>query len=340
MANASPATVSLMFQTFATYLRKQRGIKSVTIDQYISHCKTSLSECSWHGVNHIRSPLLTKALTGWYREDIHRCPLRLSSSIPATCAVMEVFFRVATRYYQSDPRKSAELKACAAATYYTALRAAEGASSTSAARDGIREDNPDAHHIPAHHAFFRFHNDQRFYPAVAGTVFPPGQIPTHFDILQDTTKTSLSRGSAHRGAHRNPRADGQPFDVVLIIWHYVTNFPPTATGAFFPTIVSADLTTIMQLTAIEPDVQLDPRRLTGRCMRSGSVTMLRNMKNNLIHQRDLQQIRDHGNWAGDVGANIYAHANPDAEQLLVAPSLYDGGFMTLHYLRWFYMTPM
>ena len=102
---------------------------------------------------------------------------------------MEVFFRVATAYYHDNPRKSAELQACAAATYYTALRAAEGASSTSTARDGMREDNPDAHHIPAHHAFFRFKDDHRFYPAVAGTAFPPGQTPTNFDILQDTSKT-------------------------------------------------------------------------------------------------------------------------------------------------------
>ena len=329
-----------MFQTFATYLRKTRGIKSVTIDQYISHCKTTLTECSWHGAPYIRSPLLNKALTGWHRNDIRRNPLRLSSSIPATCAVMAVFFRVAAAHHRLNPRKSAEVQACAAATYYIALRAAEGAASSSTARDGPRDDSPDAHHIPAHHAFFRFKNDDRFYPAVAGTVFPPGQTPTNFDILQDTSKTSLARGSAHRGAHRNPRPDGQPFDVVLILWHYVTNFPPPANGAFFPTILSADLTTIMQLTAVHPEVQLDPRRLTARCMRSGSATMLRNMKNNLIHQRDLEHIRDHGNWAGDVGAQIYAHANPDAERLLVAPSLYDCGFMTIHYLRWFYMTPM
>ena len=91
----------------------------------------------------------------------------------------------------------------------------------------------------------------------------------------------------------------------------------------------------MKLTANHQDVQLDAKRLTARCMRSGSVTMLRNMKNNLIHQQDLVHIRDHGNWAGD----IYAHANPDAERLLVAPSLYDCGFMTINYLRWFYMTP-
>ena len=96
----------------------------------------------------------------------------------------------------------------------------------------------------------------------------------------------------------------------------------------------------MQETAIHPSIGLDPQRLTNRCMRSGSVTMLRNMKNKLIHQRDLEAIRDHGNWAGNIGADIYAHDSPDAEQLVKAPSLYDDGFMTPHYLRWFYMTPM
>ena len=336
MANASPSDVSVMFHTFASYLRDTRLVKSNTIDQYISHCKTTLTECRWHGAPYIRSPDLTKALYGWHRDDIKANPLRLSSSIPATCAVMDVFFKVATAYYHDNPRKCAEIKACAAATYYLALRAAEGASASASAR----ELSDDAHHIAADKAFFRFPNSTVFYPAVAGTTFPPGETPMFFDFLQDTSKTSLARGSAHRSAHRNPRRDGQPFDVVLLIWQYVTTYPPQQHGAFFPTIVSADLTHIMKLTANHPDVQLDAKRLTARCMRSGSATMLRNMKNNLIHQRDLEHIRDHGNWAGDVGADIYAHANPDAERRLIAPSLYDCGYMTINYLRWFYMTPV
>ena len=95
----------------------------------------------------------------------------------------------------------------------------------------------------------------------------------------------------------------------------------------------------MQTTATHELVRLDPKRLTARCMRSGSVTMLRNMKNKLINQQDLEHIRDHGSWLGDTGSRIYSHASPDAEKLLVAPSLYDRGYMTLQYLRWYYMTP-
>ena len=56
--------------------------------------------------------------------------------------------------------------------------------------------------------------------------------------------------------------------------------------------------------------------------------MLRNMKNNLIDHQEPAMIRDHFQWAGDVGSRIYVHASPDAQRLLVAPSLYDSGFMT------------
>ena len=250
---------------------------------------------------------------------------------------MKIFFTIASERYIHDSRKSAEIQACAAATYYMALRAAEGAASSTTTRDS--ESSPDAHHIRENKAYFRFKDDPMFYPAVAGTVFPSGATPTTFDIIMDTSKNFTHRGSSHRGAHRNPNPSGKPFDVVLIIWNYVSRFPPSAAGAFFPNIVASDLTTIMKLTANHPTVRLDPLRLTARCMRSGSATMLRNMKNNLIEQRDLAAIRDHGQWSSDVGSQVYAHASPDAERLVIAPSLYDSGFMTLHYLRWFYMTP-
>jgi hypothetical protein len=188
-------------------------------------------------------------------------------------------------------------------------------------------------------AFFRFKDDHNFYPAVAGTVFPNNEIPISFDVLHDTHKTSAHRGASHRGAHRNPCLTGKPFDVVLKIWHYVTNYPPPSGGAFFPNITAHELTIVMQLTAIRPTVRLDPKRLTARCMRTGSATMLRNMRNKMMDQQDLEMIRDHGQWTSDVGSRVYAHSSPDARNIVIAPSMYDSGFMTLHYLRWFYMTP-
>ena len=339
MTGRSPEAVRVMFQHFACFLRQTRRNKSTTIDQYISHCVTTLTEQHWVGAPHIRSPMLNKLLAGWTRQDIKANPKRLTSSIPATAAVMSVFFQVASYQYRDNPQRSAEIQACAAATYYMALRPAEGAASTTQARDGPPEYSPDAHHLLAAKVCFRFKNDPQFYLAHAGTVFPPGKVPESMDILQDSTKNTTQRGSAHRGAHRNPNPDGKPFDVVLLVWNYVTRFPPHPDGPFFPNITAQDITVTMKLTANHSSVRLDPNRLTARCLRSGSVTMLRNMKNNLINQQDLARIRDHGQWAGDVGSHIYAHASPDAERLLVAPSLYDDGFMTLHYLRWFYMSP-
>lgn len=336
MSDKSPETINIMFQQFALYLRHQRNIQSNTIDQYLSHVATSLHETHWYGADHVRSPPLTRLLFGWHRQDVTKLPSRLSSNIPATAPVMKVFFHVADALHNNNPRKLAELKACAAATYYMALRAAEGASRNTKPSDC--PDSPDTHHLMTSKAHFRFPNDDAFYPAHADTRFPPGATPITFDILMDNHKTALQRGSAHKSAHRNPNPTGS-FDVVDLLWDYVTKYPPPSDGKFFPTITTQDLTDTMQATARHPSVQLDPTRLTARCMRSGSVSMLRNMKNKMINQQELEHIRDHGSWLGDTGSRIYSHASPDAEKLLVAPSLYDCGFMTLHYLRWFYMTP-
>jgi len=304
-----------------------------------------LGETGWVHAANIRSPVLKMMLKGYRREDILACPKRLSCSIPATAAVMAEFFITARQVYSTQPHTLSEVSCAAALTYYMSLRANEGAAKTVAMRnnsdvDHDAEESPDTedgHHLLAKHVFLRFKDDPKFYPAVQGTIFPLGQTPIYLDVIQDSTKTSMARGSQHRSAHPNPNPDKSPFCVIAIAWEYITNFPPPANGAFFPTTLSSHTTTIMHLTADR--VGLDRARLSARCVRSGSVSMMRNMKHHLIEAQELIQIRDHGRWAGDTGSHVYAHQNPDAQRLLIAPSLYDSGFMTIAYLRWFYMTP-
>jgi hypothetical protein len=278
-----------------------------------------------------------------YRQDIALCPLRLSQSIPATATVMEHFYLAAKAQQHRSPQVKAEVIACAMTTYYMALRAGEGVAMSNSKRKSNTADDdelsPDQHNLQAKLCSFRFPNDHNFYPAHRGTVFPAGKVPISFDVLQDTSKTSLQRGSSHISAHRNPNLPGAvTFDVVLSLWDYVSNYPPPKEGDFFPSITIADIAKTMKITANHPDVRLDDSRLTPRCMRSGSATMLRNLKNNIIEQQDLEMIRDQGRWACDTGSRIYSHQSADASRLLVQPSLYDSGFMTLHYLRWFYMS--
>ena len=164
---------------------------------------------------------------------------------------MEVFFMVADQLYHDNPRKLAEIKACAAATYYMAFRPGEGAATSG---DSL---SPDAHNLQAWllSAFpttlistppLLVQNSQKtFFPSPSMSSMTP-------------TKTSTHRGSSNQGAHRNPSHTGKPFDVVLLIWHYVTNFPPPPTGPFFPTIRTNDLTYVMQRTAQHDSIRLDP----------------------------------------------------------------------------------
>jgi hypothetical protein len=352
MSESDPASVQLMFQMVACHLRASRNVKAVTIDQYITHMVTLLKQKNWAFADHIRSPILKFMIKGWLRIDIFRTPRRLSCHIPATAPVMRVFFEVAAIHHRNDPQKAAEVRACAAIQYYCALRANEAAAKSVSARESRDaavvvantneldddDESPDvAHHLMAAHCHFQFIHDDRYYPAHAGTVFPPGKTPDAFDILQDTHKTSSSRGSSHRGAYPNPNSDKQPFCVMDMLWHYVTHYPPPANGAFFPGITSADVTLIMKMTANK--VGLDEKRMSSRAIRSGSATMFKNMKTQLIDQQQLQNIRDQGNWVSNVGERIYAHDDPASRRILSAPTLYDAGFMTIAYLIWYYMTP-
>ncbi len=71
---------------------------------------------------------------------------------------------------------------------------------------------------------------------------------------------------------------------------------PPWEGAFFLNILSSDVLTA--LGAPPAAEQLDPARLSARSLRSGSVTMLRNLKNQLLAEQDLVAIRDHSDCVG------------------------------------------
>lgn len=335
MSDASPASFEFLGRQLAMFLRSTRGVKAVTINQYISHCQTGLREVGYLHASHLRSPLLSTLIRGWLREDIRRLPKRLSMSIPATASVMQTAFRMADQLHASNDRMRREVKACAALTYYMALRPSEGAAKSYLSRESDPDElTEDAHHLRTAKVAMRYQDNPQFVPIGPRS---PGHTVVSIDILQDTSKNTLQRGSQHRGAHANPRADKLPFCVVGLVMEYVEAYPPPAQGAFFPTILASDVTAVLRATALAEG--LDPARLSARSLRSGSATMMRNLKNQLLAEQDLVAIRDHGNWAGDIGSQIYAHASPDAQRLLVPASLYDCGFMTTAYLRWFYMTP-
>lgn len=166
MADASPASFQFFGRQLALYLRATRGFKAVTISQYISHCQTGLGQVGFLHAKDLRSSLLSTLLRGWFREDIRRLPKRLSMSIPATASVMKVFcFGVADGLYAGGNRKRLEVKACAALTYYLALRATEGAAKSRFLRDSDPDYlSEDAHHLRTGKVFMRYEGDQEFTP--------------------------------------------------------------------------------------------------------------------------------------------------------------------------------
>ena len=333
MSESSPDVVQLFFRTLALELRANRHIQSSTIACYLSHMTTLLTEQGWHFAPHVHSPLLSRMLSGWRREDILNKPARLSEQIPATCAVMVRFFDVAARIYANNPRLLAEVQACGAIMYCSALRPGEAAATTVSGRD--EEDT--SHHLRTDAAFVRFPDDPtKFYPVTEGTVFPHGKIPSSFDFHQDSSKNN-DRGAGHVTIFPNPNPGKTPFCAVDILWRYISAFPPPPGGAFFPDILASTISNVMHVTATE--LSLDPRRMSARAIRPGSTSMIRSVKNNLLQQTELAYIAAHGRWNTDM-SGTYSHDCVDSRGQVIAPSLYNDRFMTINYLVWYYMTPI
>ena len=312
-----------------------RPIQSSTITQYISHCVTGLLEVGCAEARHLRSPQLTRVLQGFHRQDLINNPRRLHQEIPAICSIASLaLVKISAQLGESQPSRAAELRAALTLTYTMALRPNEGAART---LTDAEDDADDSHHVRANLASVRFKGDATFYQATAPALFPTDRAPESIDILQDHSKTSMStvrqRGAEHKSTPRNPYPDGRPFDAVLEVLDYLRRCPPAPGGALFPNVTSADIGAFLKAVAVNEG--LDPARLTTRALRSGAATMMRNLKTHSDDAGELDAIQQLGGWTSTVGNRVYAHSSPSE---LRAPSLYNDGFMTIAYLRWFYMS--
>ena len=125
---------------FAAYLRRTRDgkrhaastyhdripIRSVTIDQYISHVASLLIEqCHITSSTLICSTLLTQLLDGYANWDDADLPLRLRVKIPLTAALCVVALRVIDDLFRHQPSRRLGLRASLCLGYGLSFRPGE-----------------------------------------------------------------------------------------------------------------------------------------------------------------------------------------------------------------------
>jgi len=262
-------------------------------------------------------------------------PARLTQKIPATyCVICRAITFIPTFY--ADRNKQLEVTAIGLLTYALIMRSNEGAGKQLA---NLGEDvEQSSHALHSNLVAFKFGTDA-FYPCTEPSTFPSDQQPTSVEVLLASGKVISSthkkkRGESHKAAHRNPHPD-RPC-AVLATWLYVLANPRTPGSRFF-SLPSSSFGQCLRRAATSEG--LDPKRLNMSSIRPGATTMVTNLTNHNISSQSRDAVQAVGGWHSDVGNHIYAHNGGSELAALTTPTLYDDGYMTIPYLRWYYMTP-
>ena len=325
----------LLGESFALWLRRERGLRGTSTDSYVSGVITTMRHANIPEHEHLRGPRLKTLIDGMVHEDILMHPARLSQRIPATFGVICVALTFVPTFF-SDPLQQLEVTAIGLLTYALIMRSNEGAGKHLANLGDDLERS--SHALHSELVAFKFGTD-RFYPCTKPSDFPVGQQPTSVEIIQASGKVISSthkkkRGECHKAAHRNPNPD-RPC-AVAATWAYVTAHPRKKGSRFF-SLPSSSFGQCLQRAATSE--QLDPKRLNMSSIRPGATTMVTNLTNHNISSQSRDAVQAVGGWNSNIGNHIYAHNGGSELAALTTPSLYDDGYMTIPYLRWYYMTP-
>ena len=311
---------------FVLYLRRTR-LQASTITQYISHLSQFLK---LRGIEvTLRGNLVGVALQASVRQDVRARPKRLQEKIPIVCALMTLILADIDKTFASTEQVRLSVSAVVAVAYGRCCRIHEV---LYAGRRVNKHGQPLIDHaVRAPHLAFSFKNDRRIYPASAPSDFPPGQRPYQMTCFHDSLK-NWQGGSGTRAVAANP--SGVPFCLVQRVFDYVVAHPPPPKGHLFP---GTQVTTIsMIIKRVVESQQLDGSRACPHAMRVGSETMVTALRHAAPAVSSAQE-QEHGMWHSAQGLRPYQRsALSSGAELSMA--LYDEDFMTLEYLRWYYMS--
>ena len=305
--------VRLLALYFAVHLRSTKfprpgiPIKSVTIDQYITHVADALvtGEYILRGTD-LRSQRLTMLLEGYARDD-DVGPLRLSQKIPVTYPIACVMRRVADTLHQGAERWA--MRAAIAVAYGLSLRPGEYLTQA--------DETPLDKQMNASDCFFVFADDECVNVCDPQS-YPVGKQPSYFLCMFRKLKNSRRSGSGGpRAVGAKPDSTSEGFCCVKTLFEYFQRYP----GRHGTLALSAhnrlgvpwpDLRLICHLAAVE--VGVDPLRLVPHSLRAGAQAQLENES----VERRMQQ----GGWSTEAGMDVYSR-KALGHARLVAALLHD-----------------
>ena len=296
---------------FAVHLRETRfprpgvPIKSVTIDQYITHVADYLvtHEITRDGTD-LRSRRLTMLLAGYQIADYLGLPMRLTQKIPMTYVLACQMYQMVDMVVRDAPGRRA-LRAAIAVGYGLSLRPGEYLD------DGTPKSI--ASQLNASNCFFAF-GEEVIVCVCDPHLYPPNELPTAFFTLLDTSKNQR-RGeggpramSVAKDAHTDER-----FGCVQAVWSYFTAHPGVretlALSSHGETVRWSDIRQLCFMVAKKNG--LDPSRFVPHSFRSGAQAQMELAAD--------ERKRQQGGWLSD-GFRTYArkalhHAYAIADEL-------------------------
>ena len=299
---------------FAVHLRTTRftklaaPVKSVTIDQYITHVADALvtDEHILRGTD-LRSNRLTMLLEEYARED-DRGPLRLAQKIPVTYPIACTMQRWADKLHTGGQRLAT--RAAVAVAYGLSLRPGEYLTKPDVELSLDKQMN-------ASDCFFVF-NDDECVNVCDPQSYPVGRTPSVFLCMFRKLKHYKRSGEGGpRAVGARPASATAGFCCVLTLFEYFTKFPGkrdtlalTAHGA--RGVPWADIRALCHCAAIESG--LDPLRLLPHSLRVAAQAQLE-ME---CDERRQQQ----GGWNSEAGMKVYAR-KALGHARIVAAALHD-----------------
>ena len=158
---------------FASYLRTVNGIKSTTIDKYVTHVTTYLYELGLPETV-MRSKQYSYLIAAWKKDDMKDRPQRLSAKIPLSADLMWRLFEYLTSWLAGSPDILRLYIAAFSLGFGLGLRTGEYLQSfcpntvhTSIPSDPseVTEDGPYPNHVlHGESCFFKWAHDEKFYP--------------------------------------------------------------------------------------------------------------------------------------------------------------------------------
>jgi len=269
-------------------------IKSVTIDQYITHVADYLvmHEHTSSGSD-LRSRRLSMLLAGYSMADYLGLPMRLTQKIPVTFALACYMYGLVDRVIRGYGNRLAA-KAAIGLGYGLSLRPGEY---LDMARDKLIGSQ-----VCASSCFFAF-GEENIVCVCDPQLYPVGQMPTAFFALLDSCKNQ-KRGEGGPRAMAVPTVPlgPQEFSCVQAMWNYFSVFPGVrntlALSAHGSTVRWTDIRELCRLTAVAHN--LDPSRLVPHSFRSGALAQ--------IELATVERMRQRGGWLTIDGVRTFVRS--------------------------------